>query len=172
MASREPKSFRSPGISDAGAASFKRIIVFPDPILLARSHKVRGAYSRDFLNQVEKDLLATIKGYNAAGLAANQIGTAIRMIAINLTPNSETPAYKVYINPEIVLLSAETVTESEGCLSLPGLWLEIERHRNVGVKWDGGRQTFTGIVARAFQHEIDHLDGILITNRALPKKVV
>lgn len=148
----------------------KKILQFPNPILLQRSHKIRGGFSKGYLDSVKKDLLDTISVYNAAGLAANQIGTPIRMIAINLTPNSPTPDYKVYTNPEITLWSAGKETLKEGCLSLPGLWLDVERASNVRVKWDKGVQMFTGMVARAFQHEIDHLDGILITNRAtIPK---
>lgn len=108
----------------------------------------------------------------AAGLAAPQIGVMLRVIILNDRPGQIVhPSYPVLINPEIVGVGRETETADEGCLSIPGVWLPVERARVVTVRAIDltGRLTeftYKGKIARAAQHEIDHLDGVTIIDRS------
>lgn len=102
------------------------------------------------------------KGY---GLSANQIGLSYRVFAL-----ASEPAY-VCFNPKIVWESEETIYLDEGCLSFPGLVVKIKRPRHVRLRFqtpNGNITTkkFTGITARAIQHEMDHLNGILFYEKA------
>ena len=99
------------------------------------------------------------------GLAANQIGKSIDMAVIDVTGGEKTPFYLV--NPKIIDASEELVEEEEGCLSVPTIRLPVKRHKCVSVKaWDASGREYViekaeGLLARALQHEIDHLNGIL-----------
>ena len=115
-----------------------------------------------------EDMWATMYAANGVGLAAPQIGINLRVAVIDVRPE-EKPQRLVLINPEI--LSQEgSVDEEEGCLSVPGLYSKIKRHARVrvrafdekGKRWE---MTGQGLLARAFQHEIDHLDGKLFIDR-------
>jgi peptide deformylase len=108
------------------------------------------------------------------GLAAPQIGESLRLVVVEYTEDEDEnakPKKYVLINPEIVKRSEETVTDLEGCLSLPGLVGSVERHQSVTVKAKNRFGKPLKIeaeewLARIFQHEIDHLDGVLYIDRA------
>jgi peptide deformylase len=134
------------------------------------------------LKQLIADLFETMQAANGVGLAAPQIGLPYRIAVISIPPDVEeqedgtkvevAPAQEyVLINPEIVKLGASEVIGLEGCLSLPGWYGEVPRANWVTVEYsdlNGRRHRIrkaTGLLSRALQHEIDHLDGILFTER-------
>ena len=123
------------------------------------------------------DLIDTMRHASGAGLAANQIGETARVVVIEVNDNPRYP-YKpripltVAINPELEVLDGETVVINEGCLSVP-LRGDVTRSVNLRVRYldrDGTEHCIEarGLAAGTWQHECDHLDGILITDRADP----
>jgi peptide deformylase len=115
--------------------------------------------------QLVQDLIDTVKDAPGAGLAAPQIGVPLRAIVTNVDDKIQ-----VVLNPEIVEESDEEVLAEEGCLSIPGWYGPVKRKERVTVR--GMSRTgksvkikTEGWEARAFQHEVDHLDGILFTDR-------
>ena len=123
------------------------------------------------------DLIDTMRHANGAGLAANQIGETDRIVVLEVNDNPRYP-YKppipltVAINPELEVLGDETVVINEGCLSVP-LRGDVVRSVHLGVRYfdrDGTEHCVTarGLTAGTWQHECDHLDGVLITDRADP----
>jgi peptide deformylase len=121
------------------------------------------------------NMLETMHEEGGVGLAAPQIGQSIRLIVVeypqdDTVEDSPLATYKL-INPEIVWKSETLVKGVEGCLSIPGVVGEVERAESIRVKAQGisGRKTeisASGWLARIFQHEIDHLDGICYIDRA------
>ena len=114
------------------------------------------------------DLRSTVKAVGGAGLAAPQIGVGI---AACVWVDGEGKIQEL-VNPVIVKRGSETIREYEACLSIPGVWGEVERHREVWVEakdrqWKTVSWHLRGWSARVVQHEIDHLAGILFTKRAL-----
>lgn len=132
---------------------------------------------RKLVADMEQTLLATDIGI---GLAAPQIGIHKRVILITLyqkVAGEKEPREKllVLINPEIVSFSLETVVMEEGCLSLPDYYADVERPEKIVVEFldmQGKKQRLAldGLHAREVQHEIDHLDGILFSDKILKKK--
>lgn len=129
------------------------------------------------VQQVVADLVETMRAANGAGLAANQIGVSKRIVVIEVGDNPRYP-YKpripltVAINPEIEVLDATPVLINEGCLSVP-LRGDVERARRIRVGYhdENGmarEEVAFGLTAGTWQHECDHLDGVLITDRADP----
>lgn len=140
--------------------ALRNIVKFGDPILNKKSRKVEKF--DDKLAVLIDDMLETMYNASGAGLAAVQVGILKRVVVIDV---GEGPIELV--NPEITLKEGEQ-RESEGCLSLPGKWGVTVRPKKVQVKAqdrNGKWQVFTGedLKARAFCHEIDHLDGVLFT---------
>ena len=111
------------------------------------------------------DLAETMRENNGMGLSANQIGVRTRAFVMRAED-----IIGVF-NPRVVDISSETVTLEEGCLSYPNLFVKIKRPKSIKVRFttpDGetSTKTFTGMTARVFLHELDHLDGIAHTSRA------
>jgi peptide deformylase len=109
-------------------------------------------------------LKATMKKYGGIGLAANQCSVKARVFVIG----NEDDAIACF-NPRIVSISENSVSGNEGCLSFPGLSLNVKRNETIGVEYydENGvlkTNTFSGITARCFQHELDHLNGIKFTS--------
>jgi peptide deformylase len=149
-------------------------------ILKTRAHPVR--LPNPALKQLVADMFETMDAAHGVGLAAPQIGLSQRLAVITIPPlveeredgtlvELEPAQHYVIINPEIVKKSDQEVIGQEGCLSLPGWYGEVPRAPWVTVEYtdlDGKRQRIrraTGLLARALQHEIDHLDGVLFTER-------
>jgi|ERR1019366_3719964 peptide deformylase len=133
-------------------------------------HTVMPAW--DFANpptdalQLAYDLTETMKKKNGIGLAANQVGYNYRVFVMNTYPQ-----VFVCFNPRIVNVSDETILLEEGCLSYPNLWVKIRRSKTVKVRFtlpngETVTHTFDGLTARVFQHELDHLNGIIFYSRA------
>ncbi|HUZ78491.1 MAG TPA: peptide deformylase [Chloroflexota bacterium] len=140
-----------------------------DPVLRRRAKKVSRVDPS--LRTLVEDMFYTM--YNndqrGIGLAAPQIGVSLRIIVIDMQDDEHDPV--ALINPEIVKQSATTLLGTEGCLSVPGLRGDVSRAEWVMVKArdDQGHQKrlrADGWFARCLQHEIDHLDGILFTDKA------
>jgi peptide deformylase len=137
------------------------IIYYPDPILNQKSVDVE--LTKENLGEMTLlsiQMIATMKKHNGIGLAAPQIGKNINMFVYNF--NGE----KVFYNPKIVDASGKSIY-TEGCLSIPNYQVSIERPSNIQLLyWDSQfiqkRKWFNNIQARVIQHEIDHLNGILI----------
>ncbi len=119
------------------------------------------------------DMVETMHAYNGVGLAAVQVNVPLRIIVVEVPASEEIPGsgqLYVMLNPVIVRRSREKEADMEGCLSVPGYIGEVERARRIivrGLDEHGKRYELDveGYVARVFQHEIDHLDGILYTDR-------
>lgn len=116
--------------------------------------------------QLSSDLVHTMMSKNGLGLAANQVGLPWRVFAMRTSPKMT-----VCFNPRIVDVSNEEVILEEGCLSFPDYFIKIKRPRTIKVRFtypngETVTETFTNITARVFQHELDHLDGILFQTRA------
>jgi peptide deformylase len=121
------------------------------------------------------DMIETMRAAGGAGLAANQVGETVRVAVAEVDHNPRYP-YKppipltVFVNPAIEPLDDETASINEGCLSVPDLRGELPRHVRVRVSYldrDGTphAETKLGLTAGTFQHEVDHLDGILFLDR-------
>ena len=152
-----------------------KIVKYGDPILRQKLKPTDFETLRPILPQLLADMEETCLSVRGVGLSANQIGLDYRM-AVILIPESDkknAPLKRiVIINPEIVEKHGDIV-EEEGCLSLPGLWVEIPRASDVTVRFidENGQEKKVrarGLLAKAFQHEIDHLDGKLFIDYADP----
>jgi peptide deformylase len=150
----------------------REIVTLPQAILRHKAHKVSD-FGPDF-QALADDMVETMRLAPGVGLAAPQVDESIRLIVVEYgdEENEEVPP-KLYVmaNPEITRSSPETMVGTEGCLSIPGVQGDVERQAAVTVKGlNRHGKTMTvkakGWLARIFQHEIDHLDGILFVDRA------
>lgn len=143
---------------------FKPIIKLPDKRLRTPCQQVTFITARTVVD----DLIATLRVASGYGLAAPQIGVMVAVAIVNTKPNKD-PI--VLINPVIIESSPEKEIQEEGCLSIPGYWLPVERAARVTVSsisllsGQACRFALSGLTARCAQHEIDHLNGVLITDR-------
>lgn len=138
---------------------------YPDPILRRKAEKIDEITPE--IKKLAEDMIETILNSKpeGVGLAAPQVGIAKRFFVAQMDGG---PA--VFLNPEIVKKSRKTEIMEEGCLSLPGIYLKIKRARELeleGVDINGKKMKIKaeGLFARIFQHEIDHLNGVLIIDR-------
>ena len=150
----------------------REIVTIPHPSLRRKAREVK-----DFgpeLQTLIDDMVETMRVAPGVGLAAPQVDVSLRVITVEFgdEEDEEVPA-KLYmvVNPTIKRLSNETVLGVEGCLSIPGIAGEIERSLSATIKgYNRHGQPMTikakGWLARIFQHEIDHLDGVLFTDKA------
>ena len=156
--------------------SVRDIVTVGHPVLRERARDVTidelaSAETQGFID----DLIDTMRHANGAGLAANQVGVPVRIAAIEVGDNPRYP-YKpripltVVVNPIIEPIDDELVEINEGCLSVPNLRGSVMRHVNVHVRYldrDGVAydEVKRGLTAGTFQHECDHLDGVLFLDR-------
>ena len=151
--------------------ALREVITVPNPILRRKAHKVTD-FGKDFQTLIT-DMVETLREAPGVGLAAPQVAVSERVIVVEyvVDEEKEDSPKKLYVvaNPEIISSSEEMVLGIEGCLSIPGLVGEVERHESVIVKGQNKLGTpvkikASGWLARIFQHEIDHLDGVLFTD--------
>ena len=154
----------------------REIVTPPNPTLRIKAAKVRSVSPA--IQALADDMIETLRAAPGVGLAAPQVDVSQRVIVVEYSENSEEadaqdvpPKLYVVINPEITRRSRETVVGTEGCLSLPGLLGDVDRHEWVTVKGldqhgNPFKKKVRGWLARIFQHEIDHLDGILFIDHA------
>lgn len=153
--------------------SLRTIITSEDPRLRRKAHRVRSFTPA--LQALVDDMVETMRHAPGVGLAAPQVAAGQRVIVVEYRQDEDdeqAPA-KLYavVNPEITRRSTETIVGVEGCLSIPGYVGDVERHTWVtvqGLNRHGRpfRLKAHGWLARIFQHEIDHLDGVLFIDRA------
>ncbi|CAN5539735.1 peptide deformylase [soil metagenome] len=139
------------------------IRTFGDPVLKSPATLVDKF--DESLEQLTQDMLETMRGHEGVGLAANQVGRLKRILVAAL----EDEEY-VVVNPEINDCGDETGTEYEGCLSIPEIQVEVERPIRITVSGQNQagepvRLEAVGLLARILQHEVDHLNGVLILDR-------
>jgi peptide deformylase len=150
--------------------ALREIVTIPDEVLRRKAHKVTN-FDKDLSTLID-DMFETMRQAPGVGLAAPQIDISQRVIVVEYAEEEdEKPKSFAIINPEIIKTSAETEMGIEGCLSIPNLVGEVERFSAVAVKGFNkqGKPVkikSNGWLARIFQHEIDHLEGILFTDRA------
>ena len=141
------------------------IIKEGDPILRKTSRPIEKVDART--KQLAQDMLETMRAANGAGLAGVQVGKLRRIVVVETEPDKP----YIMINP-VIIESEGSQTGAEGCLSIPGKWGLTTRPMTVTVRaigLDGKEYTVTGsgLTARAFCHEIDHLDGKLYTDNVI-----
>jgi peptide deformylase len=152
--------------------SLREVITLPDPILRRKARKVT-----DFgpeLQTLIDDMIDTLHDEPGVGLAAPQVGISWRGIVVEYGDDEKEevpPKLYAVVNPEFSRMSTDTVVATEGCLSIPGYAGEVERAEAVTVKGQNRRGQPVTIkardwLARIFQHEMDHLDGVLFVDRA------
>lgn len=141
------------------------ILTVPDPRLKEVSSPVEGGVT-DETRALMDDMLETMYDAPGIGLAAIQIGVPLRVIVMDLAGESEEPAPRYFVNPEIVETVEETAPYEEGCLSIPDVFGEVHRPARCRVRYldyDGKLvdEWADGLYAVCIQHEMDHLNGIL-----------
>jgi len=158
------------------------IVRYPEPVLRAKCRAITEVTPA--VRQLAADMLETMRAANGVGLAAPQIGVDQQLAVIDVSHNPDCVSYfrfngeeadmvqhmpVVFLNPQLEI-GKEKETDEEGCLSFPRLRADIRRSLDVKVTFqtlDGATVTIEtdGLLARAFQHEIDHLNGILFIDR-------
>ena len=156
--------------------TLRKIVTLPEPVLRRKAHAV-NKFDKNLQTLID-DMVETMRQAPGVGLAAPQIGLSERLIVVEYyekteDEDKEDAPKKVWavVNPEIVKASEEMLLGVEGCLSIPNLVGEVERHAAILVKGLNKhgkpiRIKAQGWLARIFQHEIDHLNGVLFTDRA------
>ena len=136
---------------------------FGDPVLKSRSTPVKDF--DESLERLADDMLSTMRAHDGVGLAANQVGRLKRILVAAV----EEEEY-VLVNPVVESRTEGSETSPEGCLSIPGVHVEVERAKGITISGKSAtgepvRIEVEGLLARILQHEIDHLDGVLILDR-------
>jgi len=159
----------------------REIAAIGDPVLRQRAREVTPEELRSAEVQgLIDDLIETRREANGAGLAAPQLGEVLRIAVAEIEGTNPRYPYKppipltVMVNPTLEPLDAETVEINEGCLSVPDLRGTLTRRVNVRVRYldrEGNErdEVVRGLTAGTFQHEVDHLDGVLFVDRADPR---
>ncbi len=157
--------------------ALREIRKYPDPVL--RKKTARIEHVDDSLNGLIEDMVETMRAAPGVGLAANQVGEPVQLAVIDLgvrdEDESENPhELLVIINPEVLSLEG-SVVEDEGCLSIPEYSEKVKRAAKIRVRaQDRTGKPFEieaeGLLAKALQHEIDHLNGLLYIDRLSPLK--
>ncbi|HLV67457.1 MAG TPA: peptide deformylase [Polyangiaceae bacterium] len=145
----------------------RTVLKYPDPRLREKAKPVEAV--TDEIRTLVDDMAETMYASKGCGLAAPQIGVSLRVFVVDCAGEDEASDLRIFINPEIVE-SRGTQTWSEGCLSLPGVSEEIKRAERVTVRaLDRDGRPFEleadGLLAVAIQHELDHLNGVLMIDK-------
>ena len=128
------------------------------------------------LKEFVDNMFETMKKYGGIGLSANQVGKPYRMFVMGDHPNISKGKKWVCINPKITNVTQDLIRYKEGCLTFPFLFLDIERPQDISVEYldanlEKKEEHMTGIVARCFQHEFDHMQGIVFTEHVSKLKL-
>ena len=155
----------------------RRIRFIGDPVLRTRSRDVTPEeLASPPVQGLIDEMISMKREANGAGIAANQVGETLRIAVAEVDGVNPRYPYKpeipltVMVNPEIEVLDEETYVNNEGCLSVPNLRGDLTRHLNVRINYldrDGieHNEIKRGLTAGTFQHEVDHLDGVLFLDR-------
>jgi len=155
--------------------ALREIRTYPDPVLRNKTSRVERIDST--LNRLIEDMVETMHAAPGVGLAANQVGVPLQLAVIDLSSREDEEQRHpllVIINPEILVLEG-SVIEEEGCLSIPDYAEKVKRATRVKVRAQDrtGKQfelEAEGLMAKALQHEIDHLNGLLFVDKLSPLK--
>lgn len=156
------------------------IRMYGDPVLREKAAPIDAVTAE--LRELAAEMAETMYEHDGIGLAGNQVGIARRIFVMDASEEyagskrngkrtaPEEPQYEVLLNPEIVEASDEDCEYSEGCLSIPGVEGKVFRPARIRVRWqdlDGAQheEELDDLRARVFQHELDHLDGVLFVDR-------
>lgn len=150
------------------------IIAYGDPILKRKAQDIDKHYPN--LKKLIDDMFETMYAAHGVGLAAPQIGLSIRVFVIDADPfaDDDEPGLKgfkkVFINAQILDEEGENWAFNEGCLSIPDLREDVERHETIHIRyydenWQQHEETYSGLSARVIQHEYDHIEGKLFIDR-------
>lgn len=157
------------------------IVIYGAPVLRQSAFDI---HQEDLPDQISGNLFDTLKRAEGIGLAAPQIGLTKRIFVIDTTPLVDDegefkPLEKVYLNPRILHSDDTLSSYNEGCLSIPGIFRELNRPEKIHVTYQNIafetiEEELSGLEARIFQHEYDHLDGILFIDRlsGLQKRLI
>jgi len=160
---------------DTGAGLLEeKITPFPiyadtHPLLLEVMPEYKGEIPSFDLHQLIKKLKATRKAYGGIGLSANQCGVKARVFVLGYEDSFD----MVCINPKVLEISEDIINDNEGCLSFPGLYLKVKRPSKIKVEYttEDGKVTqveLTGLTARCYLHELDHMNGVKFTDYVGP----
>lgn len=147
------------------------IVAYGDPVLKKKAQDIQPDYPE--LQKLIADMFETMYNANGVGLAAPQIGLSLRLFVVDGSPFDEEKLAdfkKVFINARILESSKETSTFNEGCLSIPDIREDVVRPERIRMQWldehlQPQEAEFDGIPARIIQHEYDHIEGMLFTDR-------
>ncbi len=165
------------------------IVAYGDPVLRKKGKQITKDYPK--LNELIDNMWDSMYNAYGVGLAAPQIGRSIRLFVIDAAPFAEDEELdaqekeqlknlkKVFINPKIVEEEGEEWAFSEGCLSIPEIREDVFRKPQIVIEYqdedfNDHRETYTGLAARVIQHEYDHIEGILFTDKlsSLKKRLI
>jgi|SRR5665213_210264 len=143
------------------------IITAPDPRLKAKARRL--ARVDDAARRLMDDMLATMYAAPGIGLAAPQVGVAKRVIVLDIAREGDKPQPMRIANPELLWASDELTLQSEGCLSLPEHYADVERPKHIRLRYvdydnEIRELDAEGLLATCIQHEMDHLDGVLFVD--------
>ena len=152
--------------------TLRKIVTLPEPILRNKARKVTD-FGQD-LQKLIDDMVETMREAPGVGLAAPQVDVPLRVIVVEFGDEEDEEAPKklfTMVNPEITRMSNDSMVGTEGCLSIPGFQGDVDRSLTITVKGQNRhgqpmRVKANGWLARIFQHEIDHLNGVLFIDRA------
>ncbi|MCH2100558.1 MAG: peptide deformylase [Planctomycetes bacterium] len=148
------------------------IVLFPDPRLRARNTPIETFDSG--LAKLARDMFEVMYRTQGVGLAAPQVGMNVKLLIFNEEGKPEATEREIVLcNPRITSKSKERVSGEEGCLSFPGIYAPVQRHETIVIEaedLEGNtfKKEFADWEARIFQHEFDHLDGVLFIDRFSP----
>ena len=152
------------------------IVAYGDPVLKKKAINIKQDYEN--LNDLIANMFETMYAANGVGLAAPQIGLAVRLFIVDASPFAEDDKNlkdfrKVFINPEIVEEKGDKWTFNEGCLSIPDIREDVSRHSDILINYLDENFVpqsvwYNGLAARVIQHEYDHIEGKLFTDRLNP----
>lgn len=143
------------------------IVIAPAKVLTRPARRLDKGEA-GWLRELYAGMRETVEGHGV-GLAAPQVGEGVRFF---IAMDPETKEFAPFVNPQIVSASARKETASEGCLSIPGFFANVERHLDIVLRWQDldfqpQEARFSAYHARILQHELDHLNGVLLFDRAV-----
>ena len=161
------------------------IVAYGDPVLKKKATEITSDFAD--LKSLIANMYETMYGAYGVGLAAPQIGLSIRLFLVDTSPFAEDEAYselekkalksfkKAFINPEILEETGEEWAFNEGCLSIPNIREDVLRKPHIKIRYqdenfDTHIEEFDGLIARVIQHEYDHIEGVLFTDKVSPFK--
>jgi peptide deformylase len=161
--------------------SVREVVAIGDPVLRERSRELDlEEIASPEIQQLIDDLIETKRAAHGAGIAANQVGETVRVAIVEVEEGNPRYPYKppeplaVMINPTIEPLGEELIEINEGCLSVPDLRGSLERPLAIRIRYLDRQgiqheEVKRGLTAGTFQHEVDHLNGVLFVDRADPR---